>query len=89
MQDSQDTENDPAYLLFISSHAPMAQELAKEVWQLWRYLGGTVQEKEPTPVTLSVLQALEESFEDMEEEAEDIEVPPEHFERTVGRDEIV
>lgn len=89
VQDSQDTENDPAYLLFISSHAPMAQELAKEVWQLWRYLGGTVQEKEPTPVTLSVLQALEESFEDMEEEAEDIEVPPEHFERTVGRDEIV
>jgi hypothetical protein len=33
-------KEEPGYLLFVEKGAPMARELARELWQLWRYQGG-------------------------------------------------
>ena len=58
------SKNGPAYLLFVEAGAPLAKMLAREVWQLWRYQGGSEQERK---MTTAVMTEVDSDFDAGEE----------------------
>jgi hypothetical protein len=84
----ENSRNGPAYLLFVEAGAPLAKVLAREVWQLWRYMGGSLQERKTTVGTEVGSEDLEEIVDELDEldEADDAGMDLGHSASTVWRD---
>ena len=86
LSENQNSRNGPAYVLFVSSGTPMAQTLAKELWQLWRYRGGNVQEETTAVETSGDSDAVEEIVDELDDAGAGMDM--EHSASPVWRDDL-